>query len=136
MYQAFSRKKFEYELLSLKNLGLIKSYGDATDKWVGISGKYIFEVVYELTLESNPFMRIVVYSTIQRDNSQKNKTRDKAEDSVKVLLSWRMKEKLYLKSIKKLYRVETFFDNFKECITNILEYVESKPSLKEFTLVN
>ena len=100
-----------------------------------LAGKYIAEEVYYI-ITKNPFVKIVVYSTLDRrsgtTNDNKMKTREKGKDAVRILLLWRMKDKLYIKSFKNLYRVDTFFDNLEKTIKEINLAIERGLDLKEF----
>ena len=135
MFKHFSVKKFEYELYNLKNKGYIEYYSTATDEMMKLAGKYIAEEVYYI-ITKNPFVKIVVYSTLDRrsgtTNDNKMKTREKGKDAVRILLLWRMKDKLYIKSFKNLYRVDTFFDNLEKTIKEINLAIERGLDLKEF----
>ena len=132
-FKSFSRKKFEYELLQLKNKDLISRYEDITEKWSRMSGVSIYEIVYELTVPYNRFFKIIIYSSVKRFGEQ---SREKGKDAIRVNLLWYMKGQLFIQPIRTLYRVEGLFNNIETTVKNIENYIQNEnPELRDFYLL-
>lgn len=114
-YIQFSKAKFEYELVRIKQSCEMQGWHCVTALVEYDMGMTSWEYIYAFPTR-NINVKIVIYSSV---DMRTGKVRDKGNDAVRVVYRiTNSKGEVYYKHIKKHLRIDTLFNNLETTIWN------------------
>lgn len=110
-YYNFSKAKFEYELIQMRNKLNFVGYSEVSED-LQRNGYQINEKVY-LIKTRNPYVSILIYSSIDKSTER---VREIGSDAIRVVLVWKTNKGRFYKKIHKHLRIKTVFNNLEKTL--------------------